>query len=274
MSAIFSSTGFASNGIASTGFASTGFASGIVANTLAFGNTASYGLTANGNIFTTNENGFCSNYFNQAVLHFGNCICVEVDKIINMDLSESDVLLGMIRKALKKSSWFPDFSRSGNKIIVSMNPYTGLPGTIYECTTGQTTASINRIYGSCSIRYDMPSILDFFIHKTRNTSFSPQEVNERRYTIYYYSKTNISTYKEDETSFKYTLNTFHNKHLDEPMYEFSSVLEFDENFDLSYFNLVATKAEDTCIPLMSGYNDSFSLFTTGHNIKTFGNRRN
>jgi hypothetical protein len=247
------------------------FASGIVSNTLAFGNASSYGLSANGNLFTTNESGFCSTYFNQAVLYFGSCIFIEIDKLINMEFCESEELLEMIRKALKKPSWFPDFSRSGNKIIVSMNPYTGLPGTIYECSVGLTTASINCIYGSsCYIRYDISSILEFFVYRTRITSSSHLQANERLYTIYYYSRRNISTYKENESSFKYTLNTFHDKHLDEPMYEFSSALEFDENFDLSHFNLVPTKSEDdNYIPLLCGYNNSFSLFTTGHNIKTF-----
>jgi hypothetical protein len=205
------------------------------------------------------------------ICYFGNCMIIDVDKIVNMPAEVTD----MIRKALKNPAWFPDFSYVGNKIIVSLDPYTQLPITIYECTLGMTTACINCIYGNpFNISFDISSILEFFVYKTQTSCPFPDVANNNNYTVYYYSPRNISTYTEDESYFKYTLNTFHSKRLSEPMFEFSSVLKFDETFTLCYFMFAPTTVDKTdAIPLLHDYN-SFSLFTTGHNIKTFGKLRN
>jgi len=257
---------------------------GIVENVLTFGNCvgnpyghpSSYGNTGHNGYCFGNESAFYAPVFS-GVFYFDNCMIIDVDKLINMRSEESNSLFKMIRTALKKPAWFPDFSRAFNKIIVALDYNTYLPTAIYECSVGMTTAAINCIYGnSFNISFDISSILEFFIYKTRTINVHPEQANDRNYTIYYYAPINIcTTYKEDESYFKYTLTTIHSKRLTEPMYEFSSVLKFDDNFELSHFMFAPTKVTDTsAIPLLREYNDSFSLFTTGHNIKTFGNLRN
>jgi hypothetical protein len=210
-----------------------------------------------------------SMYKDNCICIVNNCIFVDSRVLINPECQNLRCLLQDIRHKLKNDSWLPDLSSPSNKIIISLNPYNNLPSIIYECAVSETTASIMCIRGNClSIKNDMPCILEFFLQKTHYHSKDPTEANSRMYKIYYYSRYNLSLGDEEE-NFRFTLTTFHNKRLEEPMYEFSSTLYFDDYYRIPYFIFYPTLSPENSIPLLCGYNSSSSLFTTGFNIKTF-----
>lgn len=206
-------------------------------------------------------------YVDNCICLVDNCIFVDSYKLVYSDHTNLKCLLRDIRVTLNDEKWTPDLS-SGNKIIVSVDPYNK-PSIIYECMIIEKTASIVCIHGGClSIKNDMSNILEFFLQITRISSKSPAEANSKLYKIYYYSRYNISNNNEED-NFRFTLTTFHNKRLEEPMYEFSSTVYFDNFFKIPSFFFYPTLALENSIPLLCGYNNSSSLFTTGFNIKTF-----
>ena len=221
------------------------------------------------------QNAYFNSYFNSILYNdnsiyiIGNCIFVESHKLVSPEHPNLKCLLQDIRQLIKNDTWTPDLSYTSNKVIISLNPSTNLPYIIYECSIVQNVASIVCIHGNClSIKNDIPYILEFFLQKTRIISSNPADANAKLYRIYYYSRYNLSI-NQPEENFSFTITTVHNKRLEEPMYEFSSTLYFDSYFRIPSFVFYPTLSTENSVPLLCGYNNSSSLFTTGFNLKTF-----
>jgi hypothetical protein len=216
-----------------------------------------------------NSYSYNSLYKDNCIYIVNNCIFVESYKLDKPEHPNLKCLLHDIRQLINNDTWTPDLSSTGNKVIISLNPSTNLPYIIYECSIVQNVASIVCIYGNClSIKNDMPYILEFFLQKTRIISSNPADANAKLYRIYYYSRYNLSI-NQPEENFRFTITTVHNKRLEEPMYEFSSTLYFDSYFRIPSFVFYPTLALENSVPLLCGYNNSSSIFTTGFNLKTF-----